>query len=221
MQDRINNILIIGANGNVATLLARKFSECNASLTGIDLHPGPSIPDIYSRYFSLDILDAKDTPNRLLSIMNVDCVLICLPEQTAISALPVILREMASGMLLVDTLSVKSHYIGAFSKNVEIAGKDIQMVSINPMFNPALGFKDNNVAVINMHKGPLASAFVSLLKGWGANLAFLTAEEHDANMAAIQVATHASLLSFGLALSKMGYDIQGAKNLRTPMHAHL
>jgi prephenate dehydrogenase len=46
----------------------------------------------------------------------------------------------------------------------------------------------------------------------------MDAEEHDVSTAAIQVATHAAIISFGLTLHSMGYNIERTRAMSTPLH---
>lgn len=219
MQTIISNALVLGVNGNVGTLLSNKLSECGVSVTGIDLHPEASHMVNCCKYISLDILDKIKVKEKNSFLINsFDCIIICLPEETAILSLSVLLKEMSSGTLLLDTLSVKSNFVRAFTENMNRTHKSVEMISLNPMFSPSLGFQGNNVAVIKVKDGPLSDRFVSFLKEWGSNIFFMTPEYHDECTSVIQVATHAIIISFGLVLRKMDYDISKAKKISTPPH---
>jgi prephenate dehydrogenase len=148
------------------------------------------------------------------TIATAECVLVCLPEEPALCAAGQILGAMAEGALWVDTLSVKSGICGLLGN----CKRRIDMLSINPMFAPALGWQGNPVAVIEMSGGPKNQTFVNLLKSFGAEVEVLTAETHDSLTAAIQVATHAAILSFGALLADMGYSVEKGLAIATPPH---
>jgi 4-amino-4-deoxyprephenate dehydrogenase len=219
MSRNISNTLIIGANGNVGTLFVNKLSEYGISVTGIDVIPESFYTGNCYKYISLDITDKNKVKGEISeAIKSADCIIACLPEEAAILSMPILLEEMLPGTLFIDTLSVKSNFLRVFAENISRLDKSIEMISLNPMFSPTLGFKANNLALIKVREGLLSDRFISLLENWGANIIFLTAEEHDLNASAIQVATHAAIISFGLALQKMGYDINKAKHMSTPPH---
>ena len=208
----LSSFLILGANGQLGRLFSHKLSQTGASVTGIDLDQTSSEKGKYSVYISAD-LTIPDT-RVVAAIQQAACIIICLSESAALAALAGIMKSISRGALLVDTLSVKANYL----QQVRLAGKEIECLSINPMFAPSLDFETQNVAVIEVASGPLAEEFVCLLRSWGAQVTRVTLEEHDATTALIQVATHATLIAFGSVLSKLGYDIQSALRISTPPH---
>src|ERR1017187_1465862 len=143
-----------------------------------------------------------------------ECVLVCLPEEAALSAAGPILGAMADGALWVDTLSVKS----GICRLLGDCRRSIEMVSINPMFAPALGWQGHPVAVIALSSGPKSQTLINLLRSWGAAVEVLTAEAHDSLTAIIQVATHAAILSFGALLLDLEYSVERGLAIATPPH---
>jgi prephenate dehydrogenase len=208
----LSSFVILGANGQVARLLAKKLSETGATVTAIDLHPAAIEEGQYAAYCSSNVASPDD--RALTAIQQAACIIVCLPESVALAALPHLMKGVSRGALLVDTLSVKANYI----TQLRTAGKQIECLSINPMFSPSLDFNGQNVAVIEVIPGPLAQEFVNLLTNWKANVMTVTLEEHDEITAFTQVATHAALIVFGSVLSKLGYDIETASRLATPPH---
>ncbi|MCP5050631.1 MAG: prephenate dehydrogenase/arogenate dehydrogenase family protein [bacterium] len=212
---KLKNVLIIGANGGFGILFSNKLSNAGISVTGIDLQPGPSSEGRYSEYISSDIANPRE---KALSVMGkADCILLCLPEAITLSSFPGIAAHMRPNSLLLDVLSVKSAIVGKMRK-VE---REIELMSIHPMFAPKLGFDLQNVVAVEVLSGPLSGYFVSLLKDWGANVTFMNEGQHDTITTIIQVATHAAIISFGSALSNLGYDIDKAMEISTPLHRTL
>lgn len=121
---------------------------------------------------------------------------------------------MPAGALLVDTLSVK----GAYLERLKGVRGDVECLSLNPMFAPDIGFRGQNVAAIEARGGPACGRFVSMLRGWGASVTMMTAEEHERITAFTQVATHAALIAFGAALGAGGYDVSAVLKVATPPH---
>ncbi|MFL6449390.1 MAG: prephenate dehydrogenase dimerization domain-containing protein [Bryobacteraceae bacterium] len=148
------------------------------------------------------------------ALRSSDCVCICLPEAATVDAVASVLPLMSNGSLWVDTVSVKSPLTLELQKRVG----EYEILSINPMFAPALGWNKRSVAAVEICSGPKTRAFCALMASWGAQVENLTAIEHDQLTAAIQVATHAAILAFGHALIHLNFDITKAVRLATPPH---
>ena len=162
-----------------------------------------------------DITAPTDPLQQLVA--QADCVILAVPEQAALAAVPKLLALMAPGSLLVDTLSVKSRIAALLQENP----RSIEAVSLNPMFAPSLGMAGRPVAVITLADGPRAASFLKLLASWGAKLVHLEAADHDRLVASVQAASHLSILAFGLALKDLGADVRKLCSLATPPHLTL
>ncbi len=204
--------VVLGVNGAVGLALARQLIESGVSVAGLDLQDRSACPDGGIAYVQCDATDP--TSVGLEAIDAADTVLICLPEEVAISALPSVVQRAPADSLIVDTLSVKQRVVATF----ESLRPAQQYLSINPMFSPRLGFSGQNVAIVKVNDGPRAAEFESLLVSWGAATVTVAAEEHDKMTALIQVATHAAIMSIGLTLHEWGYDVTKGISLATPPH---
>jgi len=205
--------VVIGANGSVGRLLCSILVDHEAELICIDLESSHVPAD--TQYIAAD---AKALPATAISaIRSAQCILICLPESVALTALPAILDNMSPGALWVDTLSIKSQVC------LELAGRlsSREAISINPMFAPSLSLEQRNIVVIPIAIGPLSKQFLTMLQSCGAILTHMSAEDHDRLTAAIQVATHAAIISFGMALMNASYNIESAMRIATPVHLTL
>jgi prephenate dehydrogenase len=178
----------------------------------VDLSP-PPVSAGEHRYIQADVSNLSRELER--AIYKSDCLCLCLPEQIALDSAPHLAAAMPDGALWVDTLSVKepiTNALGAHRQRLEI-------LSINPMFAPALGWIGRPVAVVDQGlPGPKAQFFKDLLAEWGASVETVTAEQHDRLTAALQAATHAATLAFGSALLSLNYDVKAALRLATPPH---
>jgi 4-amino-4-deoxyprephenate dehydrogenase len=201
-------IVILGAMGNLARLLADTVRDADTCITGVDVVDGR--PDrSYSTFLRGDV--TAPTAAIAAAVTRADCVMACLPEAIAGRALPVITKAMPAGSLWVDTLPVKQPICRALA-----SATHIEAVSINPMFGPDLGFRHQNVAAVVVSSGPRAAWFVRRLESAGAHVTTLTASEHDRATASIQVATHAALLLFGMTLETLNPSGAAAIGLSTP-----
>lgn len=204
--------VVLGVNGVVGRALAGELVESGVSITGLDLQEEVFRGGAGIAYEQCDV--TAPTSEGLAAIGAADIVLICLPEETAIAALPAIVRGTGTDSLIVDTLSVKERIVAAF----ESLSPAQECLSINPMFSPRLGFPGQNVAIVKVKDGPRAAEFESLLASWGATTVCVQASEHDRITALMQVATHAAIMSVGLTLHDWGYDATTGTKIATPPH---
>jgi len=194
--DSLGRVVVLGAAGGFGRLFAGLLP---GEITGVDLAGG----DLRA--------DATAPDERLLALLrSADCVLVCLPEAAALQAIDRVLGELATGALLVDTLSVKTPVA------VRIDRDDVEVLSLNPLFAPDLGFRGQNVAAVPLRPGPRAETFVAALERAGATVVTTTAADHDRRAAMTQAATHAALLAYGLCLTRAGHEPDPA--FATPPH---
>ena len=207
----LSRATVLGGLGQAGQLMAQALAHAGSEVVLVDLRPRPEAIAA-GRYLQADITEPDD--ELLRTIASADCVVTCLPEGAALQAAPAILDAMSKGALWVDTLSVKQHICGLLR-----GYKDkLELVSINPMFAPALGFAGNSIAFVEVAGGPKSEQFAQVLRSLGANVELVTPETHDRLTAAIQVATHAAILSFGAALLELDYDVEKSSTLATPPH---
>ncbi|MFL6415107.1 MAG: prephenate dehydrogenase/arogenate dehydrogenase family protein [Bryobacteraceae bacterium] len=143
-----------------------------------------------------------------------DCVCLCLPETVTLDAVASVLPLMSKGSLWVDTLSVKTEIAQLLAQHIG----HCELLSLNPMFAPSLGWARNAVAAVEIDSGPKTSALHQLISSWGAQVVSISAVEHDKLTAAVQVATHAAVLAFGQAVVHLDVDISKTVKLATPPH---
>lgn len=124
---------------------------------------------------------------------NASIVVLALPESVLLSALPACARSAPSA-LLVETASVK----GPLETVKARLGQEV--LGVNPMFAPSLGFEGRPVAVTRHRAGEATVAFEALLRIRGARLVVLEADRHDRLAASLQALTHAAVLAFADAL---------------------
>lgn len=215
-QVDIEKVLILGLNGGFGKLFSNLLAEEGASIFGIDLAQQPDKLAKCNHYLSGDLSQPPDE-NILAIARQVDCLLVCLPEDVAFVALEHFVPVMPAEALVVDTLSVKTTVA---QKVLNLRG-DLQLLSINPMFAPDLGFRGNNVVVVQLSPGLRSNDFISLMEKWGASVISMTASEHDEQTAITQVMTHAAIISFGICLRELGYDPIKALPILTPPHRTL
>jgi prephenate dehydrogenase len=201
---------VLGALGETGSLVSRSLIGSSIKVTEVDIRA--RIHDSEADFLQADVV--KVGPDLATQIQTADCIFLCLPEEVALVTAPALAARMAPGTLWVDTLSVKSNIVGLLQPHTD----RLEILSINPMFAPALGWAGKAVGVVEISKGSKADFVKGLLLSWGASIELLTADEHDRVTAAVQVATHAAVISFGAALINLGYDPHAAMRLATPPH---
>lgn len=206
--------VVLGGAGAVGRLFAGALAAAGSAVTVVDAdadrRPGVAPPPAVAQL----ALDAREpSPALRDALARADCALLALPEAVALDALPHVLAALPAGALLVDTLSVKT----PFARAALAAGAPVELLSLNPMFAPALGFAGHAVLAVELAPGPRSAALLDLLRERArAVVTVADAEAHDRTTAALQVATHASVLSFALALPALGADLDALLAVAPP-----
>jgi prephenate dehydrogenase len=210
-RDALLHRIVIVGGGSVGALLATNLTGAGAVVTVLDKAPQamPGLPDGVV-YLCADALNGL--PDVAPAIRDADAVIIALPEQIALEALPTVTASMRERALLVDTLSVKS----GIAEAVRRLAPPLEVFSINPMFGPSLGFGGHAVLAVEIAGGPLTAEMTRLLESWGADVVRCSVAEHDEATASVQVLTHAAIIGFGLALADLDGDIGLLMRAATP-----
>ncbi|WP_310551579.1 prephenate dehydrogenase dimerization domain-containing protein [Paenibacillus glufosinatiresistens] len=211
MTRLLRRCVIAGGTGSVGSMFAALLAKAGAEVSLIDLH----FSAVKYKLVQCDI--TSPTPEAAAAIQSADLVMLSLPEEAALHAVFLVSRLMKSDSLLVHTLSVQK----PMALEIEALGISQEVVGLNPMFAPDLGIAGRPVAAIIRNEGPRAAELLDLLSGLGGRVERLEAEEHDGLVAAMQALTHASILSFGLALSALHVDIAKLSALAPPPHSTL
>lgn len=206
--------VVAGASGGVGRMFTDLLLGSGAEVTRVDLTasegggPGPR-----------DVTDDIRAPGPVTAraVTEADLVLLAVPEQVALDAVAPLAALMRPGALLADTLSVKSR----MADRLRSAAPNVQAVGLNPMFAPSLPLPGRPVAAVTVTDGPAARAFLALVAGWGGRVVALDPGEHDTLTAVQQAATHAAVLSFGLALAELGPDTAVLRASAPPPHRTL
>jgi 4-amino-4-deoxyprephenate dehydrogenase len=194
--------VLVGGNGAVGRLFAGALAPVAGAIAIADAAPEPH-PDVRA-LGAYHALDARAPSQALDAVLcGADCVVLALPEAAALDALPHVLAALPAGALLVDTLSVKTPFAHAALS----AGAAVELLSLNPMFAPSLGFAGHAVLAVELVPGPRSQALIALLRASARVVTVPDAEAHDRATAALQVATHAGVLGFGLALAQLDADL--------------
>ncbi|MFC1429396.1 prephenate dehydrogenase/arogenate dehydrogenase family protein [Streptacidiphilus sp. N1-3] len=202
---------VVGGAGAVGRLFAERLCGSGAEVTVVDLAPvAPpgTCPGI--RYLQGD-LGAVD--ERLAhELARADAVVLAVPELIAYESAGKLCELLGPRTLLVDTLSVKGPLVEA----VRAAAPTRELVGLNPMFAPALGFEGRPVAAVGLNSGARSRQLLALVGRWGGRVVPVAAEAHDSLAAATQALPHAAVLALGLALPALGIDIVELASVAPP-----
>lgn len=207
----LRHCVVIGGTGAVGSLFADLLSTSGRQVSVIDqIKPADNLP--------FEICDATNlTADAREMVRTADMVVLALPERVAIEMVPTLCTQMRVGALLAHTLSVQSRMFSV----LETLAPAVEIVGLNPMFAPSLGFLGRPVAAIIQRGGPNSDELLDLISSWGGIVTRVTAEEHDRLVAAMQVLTHATILAFGTALRELEVDLSLVSPLAPPPHATL
>jgi|SRR5215212_7606239 len=202
-RSELAHVVVIGGNGAVGRLFAGALAAAGSAVTIVDASRDPhaGVREL-GAYLALDA--REPSPQLRDALAHADCALLALPEAVALDALPHLLDALPAGALLADTLSVKTPFAAA----ALAARAPVELLSLNPMFAPSLGFAGHAVLAVELAPGPRAQALLALLARLARVVTVPDAAAHDRATAALQVATHAGLLGFGLALERLGADLE-------------
>lgn len=211
----MTSVLVVGGSGAMGSLFIGLLEDVpGVDLIAIDL-VGASEPGRTRRLIG----DLESISVEFAGVLaSIDVVVLAVPEVVAERAATALFAAIGDRALVVDTLSVKSGWLSRLDESLANRSTHPEILSINPMFAPSLGFPGRGVAVVTLHDGPRCEWFRGLLTGWGAELIEMEPGEHDRFMASIQVATHAAVLAFGLALGDLGHDLDRLWPALTPPH---
>jgi 4-amino-4-deoxyprephenate dehydrogenase len=203
--------VIAGANGRFGRIWARKLAEAGAEICGLDLQDAALDPAICRHYVRSSVTDMVAAAEH--AIAEAEYVLLCVPENAVLQALPRLGEIMRDDALLMDIASVKTRIRDA------LAGLSLRCgyLSLHPMFGPMEDFSDRAICLIPLRENARAAQFASLIAGWGARLSTLTAEQHDSVTALVQTLPHAALIAFGAALSDSGASFELVWDIATPI----
>mmetsp|Transcript_43835 Transcript_43835/g.104186 ORF Transcript_43835/g.104186 Transcript_43835/m.104186 type:complete len:297 (-) Transcript_43835:101-991(-) len=217
-EDKITSVLILGASGGFGTLFSQVLAKDGVQVRGISRKGTPRADATFSDYLSADPCNPNEEV--LERVRNASVIIACVPPGPCIKALEALAPHMAAGALFTDVLSVKTQICEAYM-GLKDKFPHVQLMSLHPMFAPAdpAGWRGKNNAVIEITGGQRGQTLTKMIEGWGcACFTMESGQVHDKVTGAVQNATHAALLTFGLTLSKMGYDAELAHKISTPPH---
>lgn len=214
MTNPVSRMVVLGGLGQVGQLIASSFALTGTDVYIVDILKRPT-KIAAERYLQVNVTEPSDSLLHLIG--SADCVILSLPQHTTVAASGAVLEAMSENSLWVDTSSVKEELCQLL---IAYEGRR-EILSLNLMFAPSLALEGQAIAVIEISGGPKSKWFCAKLQSLGVRLETMTAETHDKLTGAIQIATHAAVVSFGVTLSRLGYNVNQALTIATPPHLSL
>ncbi|HEY2516722.1 MAG TPA: prephenate dehydrogenase/arogenate dehydrogenase family protein, partial [Polyangiaceae bacterium] len=120
------------------------------------------------------------------------------------------------GACIADVTSVK---VGPMRAMLEHARQDVDVVGTHPIFGPSGSDMDRQRVVLVRGRGEQGFGRVKhLFESFGAEVVEASAEEHDAQMAVIQVLLHEKTMVLGSVLERMKADLARSRQFASPIY---
>ncbi|MDB4943882.1 MAG: Prephenate and/or arogenate dehydrogenase [Labilithrix sp.] len=189
------SIGIIGGTQGMGGFLARVWGEAGLAVDAMGLGEGASAIEVASRN---------------------DVVVVAVPIAATVEVIREIAPHVRPGACLVDVTSIKRPPLEAM---LAAAPEAVDVVGTHPMFGPHGADFDRQKVVLCRGRGDAAFARVKkLFESFGAETIEATAEEHDQQMALIQVLVHEKTMALGSVLERLGADLGRSLQFASPIY---
>jgi len=168
-------VAVLGASGGMGSFFVRYFLEKGDTVRGSD--PGRRKGDRGLASF----------PTNAEAVRGCDVTVMAVPMDSTLEVAREVAAKLKPGSTLVEMSSVKGETLPALRK---LLGEKVTLLSIHPLFGPALGStKGMKIAVIASKKrGPEAALARSLFPD--SRIIPMSRKEHDKTMAVVLSLTH-------------------------------
>lgn len=157
----------------------------------------------------------SSTPASVVAARN-ELVVLAVPIAATVSMIEEIAPHVRPGTCLMDLTSIKQGPVAAMLKH---AAPGVDVVGTHPMFGPHGADFDRQKVVLCRGRGDAAFARVkALFESFGAETIEATPEEHDAQMALIQVLVHEKTMVLGSVLERLKADLGRSLAFASPIY---
>ncbi|MCW3135624.1 MAG: prephenate dehydrogenase/arogenate dehydrogenase family protein [Canidatus Methanoxibalbensis ujae] len=208
-------VTIIGGAGAMGGWFAKFFKQNGADVRIVDR--SAKTPEIASSlgvdFMHVDILSQHCPSDITEDITDTDVLIISVPINITCNVIEAVGKRMKDGTLLMDLTSVKREPV---RKMLECTKDNVEILSIHPMFGPtAKSIRNQTVIFIEIsgRRGKLCDEIENIFERKGARIVFMSADEHDRTMAVIQGLSHFVLLSYGITLQNLNFNVEHAREM--------
>ena len=189
------SIGVVGGTAGMGAFLARVFFAGGFSVETMGAGEGPPAEEIAARN---------------------DLVVVAVPIHVTVEVIEKIAPHVRPGACLMDVTSIKRAPLAAM---LAAAPEGVDVVGTHPMFGPHGVDFDRQKVVLCRGRGDAGFSRVkSLYESFGADTVDATAEEHDAQMALIQVLVHEKTLVLGSVLERLRADLDRSLQFASPIY---
>lgn len=189
------SIGIIGGTQGMGGFLARVFEGGGYTVEAMGLGEGAPAKEVAARH---------------------DVVVVAVPIDVTVKVIEEIAPHVRKGATLIDITSIKRAPLEAMLAH---APEGVDVVATHPMFGPHGVDFDRQKVVLCRGRGEAAFARVKkLFETFGAETIEATAEEHDAQMALIQVLVHEKTMVLGSVLERLKADLGRSLQFASPIY---
>ncbi len=186
---------VIGGTQGMGAFLARVFAGGGHTVEAMGLGEGAPAAEIAARS---------------------DLVVIAVPIAATVDLVKSVAPHVRPGACLIDVTSLKRAPLSAM---LEHAPEGVDVVGTHPMFGPHGVDFDRQKVVLCRGRGDEAFVRVKrLYESFGAETIEATAEEHDAQMALIQVLVHEKTMVLGSVLARLDADLDRSLSFASPIY---
>jgi chorismate mutase/prephenate dehydrogenase len=145
-----------------------------------------------------------------------DLVIVAVPIDVTVDVIKLIAPHLRSGTTLMDVTSIKRAPLEAMLAH---APDNVDVVGTHPMFGPHGADLDRQKVVLCRGRGDAAFTRVKkLYEDFGAETIEASAEEHDAQMALIQVLVHEKTMVLGSVLERLKANLGRSLAFASPIY---
>jgi chorismate mutase/prephenate dehydrogenase len=189
------SIGIIGGTAGMGAFLARVFTSAGYTVETMGLDAGRKAEEVAAAH---------------------DVVILSVPIHDTVEMAKKIGPHVRPGACLMDITSVKRAPLAAM---LDSAPDSVDVVGTHPMFGPHGIDFDRQKVVLCRGRGEAAFTRVKkLFEAFGAETIEASADEHDAQMALIQVLVHEKTMVLGSVLERLKADLGRSLQFASPIY---
>jgi prephenate dehydrogenase len=205
----MTSVAIIGGYGGMGKLFARIFKRNGFDVTIAG--PRPEKGKKVAKELGVTFEQDNDS-----AVKGADIVVITVPIRKTLDVISNVGPKLKRGSMIMDLTSVKKE---PCAKMIDSVPEGVEVLGCHPVFGPMVGkFKGQNFVLCPVRGGRLFKRFKALLKKEGAVVTICTPEEHDSAMGVVQGMTHFMLISAGIALKDLDFDLEETKDFSSPVY---
>ncbi len=209
-------VTIIGGAGGMGKWFAGFFKENGVEVRIVDKSDITETvaKELDVQFLNTDVLKLEEG-TRIEKIVDTDVLLLSMPMDITGRVIERVGPKMHDGSLLMDITSVKKTPVEMMEN---FTNEEVEIIGTHPLFGPSTtSMQGQTIIFVPLRKGPLYERIYEMFESNGARIEILTAEEHDEIMSVIQGLTHFILLSFGITLKNLDFDVARSRKFMNPM----